>query len=119
MATAAANAWQDIRVSLGPDAEVTGKLAFSDPTRLEGKLRGEIRGSALVVIGANAVVEATVEADRLVILGRVSGNVVGKSGVEIRAGGRLVGDVQTGQLVVEEGGVLEGRVSMRGNGTPR
>jgi hypothetical protein len=33
-------AWQDVRVSLGPDAEVTGKLSFATPTRIEGKLKG-------------------------------------------------------------------------------
>jgi hypothetical protein len=30
-----ASAWQDLRVSLGADAEVTGKLSFSTPTRIE------------------------------------------------------------------------------------
>lgn len=101
-----------MRVSLGPDAEVTGKLSFSDPTRLEGKLKGELKGSTLLVIGSNAVVEATIEAERLVVLGRVQGNVTSRAGLEIRAGGRVVGDVDTRNLVVDEGGVLEGRVSM-------
>ena len=111
------DAWKDVRVSLGPDAEVTGKLSFTDPTRLEGKLKGELKGSALIVVGSNAVVEATVDADRLVVLGKVHGNVTSKAGLEIRAGGRVVGDVDTGNLVVDEGGVLEGRVSMNGSRT--
>jgi len=106
--------WKDVRVSLGPDAEVTGKLSFTDATRLEGKLKGELKGSALVVIGSNAIIEATVEAKRLVVLGKVQGNVVSQDGLEIRAGGRVVGDVDTRTLVVDEGGVLEGRVSMNG-----
>jgi cytoskeletal protein CcmA (bactofilin family) len=55
-----------------------------------------------------------VQAERLVVLGNVKGDVVGKASVEIRAGGRLVGDVQTKSLVIEEGGVLEGRVAMSG-----
>ncbi len=50
--------WQDVRVSLGPDAEVTGKLSFATPTRIEGKLKGELRASDLLVIGAQAVVQA-------------------------------------------------------------
>jgi len=110
------DSWKDVRVSLGPDVEVTGKLSFSDPTRLEGKLKGELHGTALLVIGSTAVVEATIRADRLVVLGKVQGNVSSKSGLEIRAGGRVIGDVDTGKLTVEEGGVLEGRVSMKPNG---
>lgn len=93
---------------------MTGKLSFTDATRLEGKLKGELKGSALVVIGSNAIIEATVEAKRLVVLGKVQGNVVSQDGLEIRAGGRVVGDVDTRTLVVDEGGVLEGRVSMNG-----
>lgn len=108
------DSWKDVRISLGPDAEVTGKLSFTDATRLEGKLKGELKGSALVVIGSNAVVEATVEAERLVVLGRIQGNVTSRGGLEIRAGGRVVGDIQTRNLVVDEGGVLEGKVSMNG-----
>lgn len=106
--------WRDLRVSLGPDAEVTGKLSFSDPTRLEGKLHGELKGSDLLVIGTEAIVDATVEAERLVVLGKVKGDVVGNACVEIRAGGRLLGDVQTKSLIIEEGGILEGRVVMNG-----
>ena len=52
--------WQDVRVSLGPDAEVTGKLSFATPTRIEGKLKGELRASDLLIIGPQAIVQANV-----------------------------------------------------------
>lgn len=104
--------WQDIRVSLGPDAEVTGKLSFVSPTRIEGKLKGEVRSSDLLIVGPQAVVQATVHADKLVVLGEVRGEVVGASRIEIAAGGRLYGDVQTKSLVVQEGATFEGRSRM-------
>jgi cytoskeletal protein CcmA (bactofilin family) len=108
-------AWQDVRVSLGPDAEVTGKLSFAVPTRIEGKLKGEVRATDVLVIGPQAVVHATVQAERLVVLGEVRGQVCGAGRVDICAGGRLFGDVETRCLVVEEGGTFEGRSRM---GTP-
>jgi cytoskeletal protein CcmA (bactofilin family) len=104
--------WQDVRVSLGPDAEVTGKLSFATPTRIEGKLKGELRASDLLVIGAQAVVQASVQADKLVVLGEVRGNVLGAARVEICAGGRLYGDIETKCLVVQEGATFEGRSKM-------
>src|SRR3989442_9722862 len=82
-------AWQDVRVSLGPDAEVTGKLSFATPTRIEGKLKGELRASDLLIIGAQAVVQANVHAEKLIVLGEVRGQVEGASRVEICAGGGL------------------------------
>ncbi len=109
---ATADGWQDVRVSLGPDAEVTGKLSFETATRIEGKLRGEIRASDLLVIGAQAVVNATVHAAKLVVLGEVRGEVQGASRVEICAGGRIFGDVQTKALVIQEGATFEGKSRM-------
>ena len=106
------NAWQEVRVSLGPDAEVTGKLSFETATRIEGKLRGEIRATDLLVIGAEAVVHATVHVAKLVVLGEVRGQVQGASRVEICDGGRLFGDVETKCLIVQEGATFEGRSRM-------
>lgn len=107
-------AWQDVRVSLGADAEVSGKLSFATATRIEGKLKGEIRSTDLLVIGPSAVVQATVKADRLVILGEVRGEVQEATRIQICAGGKLLGDVQTKGLVIEEGGLFEGRCAMGG-----
>lgn len=104
--------WQDVRVSLGPDAEVTGKLSFSVPTRIEGKLKGELRASNLLIIGQQAVIQATVWAERLVVLGEVRGQVQGANRVQICAGGRVFGDVETKSLVIELGATFEGHARM-------
>ena len=105
-------AWQDVRVSLGPDAQVTGKLVFSVPTRIEGKLKGELRASDLLVIGKQAVVHANVYATKLVVLGEIRGQVSGATRVEICAGGRVFGEIETRALVVREGGRFEGGAKM-------
>ena len=104
--------WQDVRVSLGPDAQVTGKLVFSTPTRIEGKLKGELRASDILVIGTQAVVHANVHAAKLVVLGEVHGSVSGALRVEICAGGRVYGEIETRALVVREGARFEGRSKM-------
>lgn len=104
--------WDDVRVSLGPDAEVTGKLSFVQATRVEGKLQGEVSAADLLVVGPQAVVHATVRADKLVVLGEVRGEVLGASRVEVCAGGKLFGDVESKGLVIQEGAVFEGRSRM-------
>jgi cytoskeletal protein CcmA (bactofilin family) len=104
--------WQDVRVSLGADAEVSGKLSFATATRIEGKLKGEIRSTDVLVIGPSAV-----RADRLIVLGEVHGEVQAGSKIQICPGGKLFGDVQTRGLVIEEGGFFEGRCAMSGQST--
>lgn len=107
--------WEDVRVSLGSDAEVNGRLSFASATRVEGKLKGEVRTSDLLVVGPEAVVHATVRAARLVVLGEVRGEVLGAARVEVCAGGKVYGDVETQSLIVQEGATFEGRSRMRGS----
>ena len=49
--TGPGDSWQDVRVSLGSDAEVSGRLSFTTATRIEGRLKGEIRSVDLLVVG--------------------------------------------------------------------
>ena len=106
--------WEDVRISLGSDAEASGRLSFVSPTRIEGKLKGEVRSSDLIVVGPQGVVHATVRADKLVVMGEVRGEVLGASRIEVCAGGRLFGDVETQSFVVHEGATFEGRSRMGG-----
>jgi cytoskeletal protein CcmA (bactofilin family) len=96
-----------LRSSLGHDTKVSGRLSFTVPTRIDGWLRGEVRASELLVVGEGAVVEGTVRAPRLVVLGEVRGEVRGAQRVEVASGGRLTGTVETQSLVVQEGGCMD------------
>ena len=109
--------WEDVRISLGSDAEASGRLSFVSPTRIEGKLKGEVRSSDLIVVGPQGVVHATVRADKLVVMGEVRGEVLGASRIEICPGGRLFGDVEAQTLIVNEGATFEGRSRMGGQAT--
>jgi len=97
-----------LRPSLGADTVVSGRLSFTVPTRIDGKLRGEVRASDLLVVGEEGFIEGIVRALKLVVLGEVRGEVQGAERVEIGPGGRLMGTVETHSLVVKEGGCLDG-----------
>lgn len=106
------DSWREVSVSLGSDAEVSGRLSFTTATRIEGRLRGEVKSADLLVVGPQAEVRASVQADVLVVLGKVYGNVTRAERVEIRDGGLVLGDINTHSLVVEEGGVFDGDCRM-------
>lgn len=110
--TGAGDSWQEVRVSLGADAEVSGRLSFTTATRIEGRLKGEIRSVDLLVVGPQAQVQATVHAHVLIVLGQIEGDVICSERVEIRPGGRILGDIETRSLVVAEGGHFDGQCRM-------
>jgi cytoskeletal protein CcmA (bactofilin family) len=97
-----------IRAMLDKDSEVNGKLSFSGPTRIDGTLRGEVRASELLVIGESGLVDGTVHAASLMLLGRIEGSIHGAERVEIGPRGMLRGSIETRILVVQEGGILDG-----------
>jgi cytoskeletal protein CcmA (bactofilin family) len=97
-----------LRPSLGADTSVTGRLSFTVPTRIDGKLKGEVRATDLLMIGADGFVEGTVRALKLVVQGQVHGDVYAADSVEIEKGGRVLGTIETQHLVVDDGGCLDG-----------
>jgi cytoskeletal protein CcmA (bactofilin family) len=99
---------QPLRATLDHDSDVSGKLSFSGPTRIDGRLRGEVRGADMLVIGESGCVNGTIRATSLVVLGRVEGDVLGAERVEIGPQGALRGSIETRALVVHDGGQLEG-----------
>lgn len=91
----------------GAGTAVTGKLSFDTPMRIDGTMRGELRSTALLVIGEQGSVEGTVRAAEVVVLGEVRGEIRGARRLEIGAAGRVYGTVETHTLIVNEGGLLE------------
>lgn len=97
-----------LRSSLEAESNISGKLCFTVPTRMDGTLRGEVRATDFLVIGETALVEGCVRADRLLVLGRIRGEILGAERVEIGPSGSVEGLVETRALIVQDGGHLDG-----------
>jgi cytoskeletal protein CcmA (bactofilin family) len=98
------------RVAVSRNINVSGKLIFQEPVRIEGHFRGEVSSSELVVLSETAIVEGRVKTPRVLVLGVLSGEVVGARTVVLGPRARLTGTVETENLTVCEGAFLEGDV---------
>lgn len=99
-----------LRPSLGADTSVTGRLSFEQPTRIDGKLRGEVRAGDLLVIGEKGLVDGVVRAARLIVQGQVHGEIRGAEHVEIVSGAIVSGLIEAQSLRVSDGVVLDAEV---------
>ena len=97
---------------LDEDSEFEGKYTCSGTVMLDAKLKGEITSRDTLIIGAKGVVHATVRGVNIVVRGEVVGRVTASERVELKAGARVTGDIQSPVIVVEEGAVLDGRLRM-------
>jgi cytoskeletal protein CcmA (bactofilin family) len=109
-------AWAEARtrVAVNRNVNVSGKLIFHEPVRIEGRFRGEVRSLELVVVGEEGMIEGKVFAPRLLIMGELRGDVVGCDRVVIGPRGKFFGNIETRSLTVAEGAYLDGNVRMTG-----
>lgn len=102
----------DAHTILGREAKFSGKLIFEGAVRIDGKFEGEIVTDDLLLVGPSAEVRAQLHVGSIVINGYVEGDIVAKSMVEIKAPGRLYGNVVTPTLVIEKGVIFDGSCRM-------
>lgn len=103
---------EDFDTILSSDIDFNGAISFEKPFLIRGRVTGQIHARDLLVVDENAVVDASIEAPRLIIRGTVTGNVVCSEKVEITAGGKLVGDVAAPEVFMETGCVFNGFCTM-------
>lgn len=97
---------------LGPGVVWKGNLSGSGGVRIEGAFEGEIALRGLLVVGQSGRVTCpTLRANVVIIAGAVRGNILAEK-VEIRATGRVWGDVTTAAFATEEGAFLRGQIRM-------
>ena len=97
---------------LGPGINWRGDLRGKGGVRIEGTLEGEIAVQGLVIIGETGKVTCdTFKADTIIVAGSVHGQITANK-LEIRATGRVYGDVTTVSFTTEEGAFLRGKVTM-------
>ncbi len=90
------------------DGEVTGE----EPLTILGTVKGKISTTQNLLVEPGATVEADVETQSLSVGGRLTGNVVARERVEVRANGKMVGDIKAPRIVIADGAAFKGNVDM-------
>jgi cytoskeletal protein CcmA (bactofilin family) len=80
--------------------------------RIRGTVRGEVESTQRVVVEAHAKVAAKIRAREVTIDGEVDGEVTCPGRVEITSAGRVVGEIITPVMVMDEGAYFEGHLEM-------
>jgi len=91
---------------------ITGDLETTGSLRIEGNLDGSVLSADSVVVGVGCRITGDIHAREVVVGGTITGNVHASERVELQATAVVTGDVHTGSILVQEGGVVNGRVLM-------
>ena len=100
---------------LTSDVEIKGNLKFSGELTFDGKLEGEIHTDGVLNLGDNANISGNINAQSVVVRGKINGNINAKEKIEIKAKSELFGDIRATKLVVEEGVTFVGKTEVNPN----
>ena len=97
---------------LGSGISWVGTLRGTGGLRIEGTFEGDLILKGLLVVGETGRVTCKeLRANTVVVAGAVRGNVTAEK-LEIRATGRVWGDVVTVAFATEEGAFMRGQIRM-------
>jgi cytoskeletal protein CcmA (bactofilin family) len=103
---------QDISAFVGKGVEFKGTISYSGTVRIDGYLDGEIHTDGVLLIGEDAVLQAKITAGTVVCKGKVTGDIVVKEQVKLRAPAVVNGSVKTPLLSMEDGVLFNGNLEM-------
>ncbi|HFQ82150.1 MAG TPA: polymer-forming cytoskeletal protein [Desulfobacterales bacterium] len=95
---------------IGRGLSIVGDLSFSGKLKLDGTIKGNVKGEYLV-IGKTGGVTGDVDAETCICQGKVRGNIKSKD-LTVVKGCRIEGNVETVNLAVESGASLVGEVKV-------
>ncbi len=101
-----------INTVIGENSKIEGLLAASDPARIDGFLQGKILSKSSVIVGEHGVVKGDIKAEEILVAGTVYGNLTAGQRIELTETGRVLGDMITKTLVIDEGASFKGNCTM-------
>ncbi len=102
------NATGHVTAILDRGASFEGRLSFEGTVQIGGAFKGEIFTKDTLVVNENANVFAQIEADTIIISGKVEGNIFARRRVIMHPPAIFKGTVTSPSLRIDEGVVFEG-----------
>ena len=92
---------------------VTGDIRTAGSLRIDGRLDGSVHSADTVVLGVGATMVGDLRVRELIVGGALTGNVFASERVELQPTAIVNGNITTQVVLVQEGGVINGRVEMQ------
>lgn len=103
---------EDVGAFVGKGVKFKGTITYDGMVRIEGFLEGEIQTEGVLLVGEGAMITAKVTAGTIVCKGKITGEILAKEKIKLRAPAVVSGGVKTPMLSIEEGVLLNGTLEM-------
>jgi len=98
---------------IGKSVTIKGQIFSQEDLTIDGEMEGSIEVKEhRLTVGPNGRVQAGVKAREIVVLGTINGNVEVSDKIDIRKDAKLVGDIKTARIVIEDGAFFKGNIDI-------
>ena len=99
--------------TIGKAVMVKGDIFSREDLMIDGEVEGRVElQEHRLTIGPNGRVQASIAAREIIVLGAIHGNVEATDKIDIRKDARLVGDIRTARIVIEDGAYFKGSIDI-------
>ncbi len=100
-------------LAVGAKISIRGTIISRGDVYLNGEVEGKVEAvNSTVTVGPNAKVIANLEANKVVVVGNVEGNIKATELIEMQKTGTVTGDVTTARIAIEDGAFFKGSVNI-------
>jgi len=97
---------------IGNGSECNGEFSSEGSVRIDGVINGDVNVANTLILGATGNVNGNVTARTVIIGGEVVGNINAPDKTELTETARVLGDIRTNIIVIDEKAVFQGKCDM-------
>lgn len=98
---------------VGHGTSLTGDTSFQMMLRVDGHLTGTVKSDGgTLIVGNNGQLDANVAVGNAQINGTVNGDITATDRIQLGRTARVVGNISTPKLIIEDGAIFEGGCTM-------
>jgi cytoskeletal protein CcmA (bactofilin family) len=97
---------------IGENSYFSGNFHINGSLRIDGRFEGRYLQAEQIYIGKGGKVKTSINAVSIIIEGLVLGDITATSRVLLMPTARILGDIRTPELIIQNGVILEGRCTI-------
>ena len=99
--------------SIGKSVKVVGQISSKEDLFVDGTVEGTLEAPEhKITVGPHGTIQAALKAREVLVLGTIQGNVEAFDRLEIRKDAKLMGDIRTARIVIEDGAYFKGSIDI-------
>jgi len=102
---------------IGKKTSFEGTLTGEGTIRIDGMVKGDVKVEGDIYVGEDSHIIGNITGSTIIAGGKIEGNITAHEQLRLTSTGKIIGDISTKSLIIDENGVFEGTSKMTANDT--